>query len=544
MISIIILLMAIIAGYLLTKNYLDRESRLSELRLNVERENRDRVKNEIDSALKHIHIMQSQVESVPMENIKERVDLAYAQIEAIYNQTRDKYLESEIKNMIRETLRNLRFFNDRGYFFIHQLDGVTVLHPTAPELEVNNPLHYKDDNAKSIILGLIQATLNQEKAGYYRYRWYVPEDNNQMQDKISYVRQFTPFNWVIGAGDYLFHTESDLKAFALQRFERIRFGTHGYIAVFTEDGQLLSGPTKFADAYNVKYRHAVQQILAAADGIAKYEWYYPDGQGPVPKESLVVNVPEWGWLLVAGFYPDDVNEMIAAQRQKLDDIFVEDTLVLLMPIGIVFMLSLLSAKWLTVILSRYLSGIYDHHSALKQTAEEMRQLAEYDPLTGLPNRRRLNQQAKKSIFLARLCPEVQLALLFIDLDHFKAINDSLGHAAGDQVLQHVASCLSSNVRATDMVCRLGGDEFVILMSNQIFPTAASDLATRIINSISQPVLIKEHQLVLTPSIGIATYPEDGQDFATLLANADAALYRAKEQGRSNYQFSSGGNQVA
>ncbi|WP_372881142.1 EAL domain-containing protein [Psychromonas sp.] len=540
--SIIIILMATIAGYLLTKNYLDKQSRLSELRLDIEQQNRDRITNELDSVLKYIRFMKDQAESVLMENTKERVDQVYAEIEATYHLMRDKYPESDIKQLIREMLRNVRFFNGRGYFFIKQLDGVTVLQPDIPGIEGQNMLYDKDDRGRFIELGLIQATTNPDKAGYYRYRWYVPGDSDQMMDKISYVRQFPPLNWIIGTGDHLFYTENDLKAKALKRFESMRFGKHGYIAVFTEDGQMLSGPTNMANMYSVKHKHAVQQVLVAAkgNGIAQYEWYYPDGRGPVQKESLVVRVPGWNWLLVSGFYPDDVNEIIAVQRQKLNDSFIEDTLALVVPLFIVFIIalvaSLLSAKWLTVMFSRYQSSIYIHQSALKQTAKEMRHLAEYDPLTGLPNRRLLNQKAEKLIMLSELFPEEQLALLFIDLDRFKTINDSLGHAAGDQVLQQIAKRLSSNVRSTDIVCRLGGDEFVILMSKQSFPKAASDLATRLIKCISQPVMIEGHQLVLPPSIGIATYPDDGLDFATLQRNADIALYRAKEQGRNNYQL--------
>ena len=137
-IGIVMTLMVSISGHLLFKNHSDNKSRLSALRINVEQQNRDRVKNELDSALVYIRFIQGQAESGLLENSRERVDQAYAVIEAIYNHTLNKYPESEIKQLICESLRNLRFFHGRGYLFISQLDGVSVLQPDIPELEGQN----------------------------------------------------------------------------------------------------------------------------------------------------------------------------------------------------------------------------------------------------------------------------------------------------------------------------------------------------------------------------------------------------------------------
>lgn len=166
---------------------------------------------------------------------------------------------------------------------------------------------------------------------------------------------------------------------------------------------------------------------------------------------------------------------------------------------------------------------------------KMSHLAEHDFLTDLPNRLLLNDRIIQSISLARRHNK-KLALLFIDLDHFKNINDSLGHLIGDKLLQSVAHRLKTCVRDSDTVSRQGGDEFVVLLSDIEHDNAAGLSAAKILSALEKNYSIDEHDLTVTMSIGISIYPADGEDGETLLKNADAAMYHAKEKGRNNYQF--------
>jgi diguanylate cyclase (GGDEF)-like protein/PAS domain S-box-containing protein len=165
----------------------------------------------------------------------------------------------------------------------------------------------------------------------------------------------------------------------------------------------------------------------------------------------------------------------------------------------------------------------------------MSYLAQHDFLTELPNRMLLNDRLIQAIASAHRHGK-SLAVLFLDVDHFKHINDSLGHAIGDQLLKSIAGRLVACVRSSDTVSRQGGDEFVVLLSEVTHPEDAASTADKILAAVSRSHRIGDRDLHVTVSVGIGVYPNDGADAETLLKNADLALIRAKIHGRSNHQF--------
>jgi len=156
-------------------------------------------------------------------------------------------------------------------------------------------------------------------------------------------------------------------------------------------------------------------------------------------------------------------------------------------------------------------------------------------LTGLPNRLLFRDRISVALARARRSRRA-VAVMFLDLDQFKLVNDTLGHTVGDGLLQAAAERLVSCVRGDDTVARMGGDEFTILLSDLADTRAAATVAQKILDSISRPIEVDGHELFVTTSIGIAIFPDDGMDAETLLKTADRAMYRAKELGRNNYQF--------
>jgi diguanylate cyclase (GGDEF)-like protein/PAS domain S-box-containing protein len=179
--------------------------------------------------------------------------------------------------------------------------------------------------------------------------------------------------------------------------------------------------------------------------------------------------------------------------------------------------------------------VFHDVSAARAMSVQMTHAAQHDVVTNLPNRVLLNDRITRSIALARR-QKKPMAVLFLDLDHFKYVNDSLGHAAGDQLLQSVSKRLVASLRDSDTVSRQGGDEFIILLSEVCHPGDAATSARKILRTLAAAHTIKDQELHINASIGISMFPEDGQEADTLIQNADMAMYHAKESGRNNFQF--------
>lgn len=179
--------------------------------------------------------------------------------------------------------------------------------------------------------------------------------------------------------------------------------------------------------------------------------------------------------------------------------------------------------------------IHEDITLSKQTEKKLLEQATVDQVTGLPNRVLLFDRLSRSIEHAKR-EKRNICLVFVDLDRFKSVNDSRGHAAGDQLLKQVGLRLSSLVRHEDTVARLGGDEFIILLNDVELPDGPEIVATKIIDSIAHAFVIDDRETFVTASLGIAIYPEDGEEAETLLQNSDAAMYQSKHQGRNTYRF--------
>ena len=203
---------------------------------------------------------------------------------------------------------------------------------------------------------------------------------------------------------------------------------------------------------------------------------------------------------------------------------------------------------------QYMLRASDAFNSLKRQEDRLRYLAYYDPLTSLPNRRSFNEQLNRILKRCRR-HKTSAALMFIDLDHFKRINDSIGHGRGDRLLVEIAKRLTVELREDDAInyysdksaeedasdsnteiARLGGDEFTVVLSDISDGLQVERVANRILTSLSEPIALQSHNPVVTPSVGIALFPQDGEDPDTLVRNADTAMYAAKAQGRACFRF--------
>lgn len=234
----------------------------------------------------------------------------------------------------------------------------------------------------------------------------------------------------------------------------------------------------------------------------------------------------------------EVKKMYAPLARKGVDNLLSRTIVLNKHVRAVFCLCYRDGEIEDPEDSAIVGDLIDRLAVTLATAdrdEKLYRQAHFDYLTGLPNRQLFNDRLQQHIIQARRKRE-QTAILYVDLDRFKNINDSLGHASGDTLLRQVSERMKQCVRESDTVSRLGGDEFVILLANINSPPDAGTIAENIITAVSQPFFISAREIFINTSIGIAVYPDDGESNKELLAHADAAMYHAKEGGRGTYRF--------
>jgi diguanylate cyclase (GGDEF)-like protein/PAS domain S-box-containing protein len=199
-------------------------------------------------------------------------------------------------------------------------------------------------------------------------------------------------------------------------------------------------------------------------------------------------------------------------------------------------------EWLTISAVRDTTGVCTHYVGVfrditeaKESQQKLDHLAHHDPLTGLPNRMLFNDRLAHAMQRSER-EHQQLALLFIDLDRFKNVNDTLGHHIGDELLKQVAHALTEKVRDGDTLARLGGDEFILLLENIDGQYGATVVADKLMAVFEHPFMIADHELFVTCSVGVSLFPGDGEDLNMLIRNADVAMYQSKAHGRNGYRF--------
>lgn len=500
-----------------------------------------RLEYEVDALQHYLNDHLGQAENLLKQMAQEQVDAAFAVATGIYQAAHNQLSDQQIQELIIASLRDMRFFQGRGYIFIDGMDGECVLLPIAPHLEGTSLWDNQDDHGYYIMRGLVESVSNPEKRGFSRYRWYRPDRPDQMAEKIAYARQFEPFDWLIGSGDYIYQMEMDLLEVALRRIENLHLPAEGYIAVLDEQGRLLTSNASPLDLGKLPQEiddlHQQELVLQFLDmaqqggGFIEYFWNRPGYDGQYRKLSRVAWVPQTRWVIIAGGYPDLLVEQPSEEWRWLQGFLQEFPRLMtpLLVIGLVTLLAVLVyARWLGRLLAHYQDNISEQQTRLQQ-------LAERDTLTGLPNRWLLGQRLLKAMDRAA-AQQGQLALLVLDVDRFKNINDSLGHSLGDKILQILAQRLEKVLPPELTLARMGGDEFVLLSEQAGQLSQLAELVQQLLDAINQPIQVEYHQLVMTASVGIALYPDHGINQEVLFRHADTAMYQAKSRGRNRFCF--------
>ena len=278
-----------------------------------------------------------------------------------------------------------------------------------------------------------------------------------------------------------------------------------------------NGIKKFKLEFAERLSAALERLNEGGIDVILLDITLPDSQGIDTFIKVQAHVPDIPVILLSNL--DDESFAVKAVQEGAQDYLVKGRV----------------DKDLLVRTIRYSIERHQMLKRLEQAQKELQRLAHYDSLTGLLNRKLFYEHLGKS--LARAHREEKItAILFLDLDKFKSVNDTLGHAAGDLLLQSVAERITGCIRKNDIAARQGGDEFIVALDGVSSEEYVSTVAQRILEALSDAYILEGHELSVSSSIGISLFPKDSADMNVLVKYADSAMYNAKEDGRNNYKF--------
>ncbi|MCV6587644.1 MAG: EAL domain-containing protein [Marinobacterium sp.] len=512
------------------------------------------------------------------QRLKERINQAHHLTRSLHQRYHNQLSESQIQQKVLEALRYQRWHDNRHYFYVADMQGLERLYPPNPLLE-NRPVSEVFGQAGEEVLKMARKLINEQGEGLLSYPWHGGNLAQALRTKYSYVKHYAPWDWVIGTGEYLSEYEAELQARVLQRIATMRHlrSNTGYFFVVSPQGDVHTTrhryypePPNMLTVQNSQGVAVIKENIRVATespegNFTRYIWPTENGK-EAEKLVFVQQIEGWNLLLGTGIYLDQMQAELDARTARLNQqlgnriqsvllifavsLFVAAVAVYLVMLKLRANMQLFQTTFADSIDSRvhiHLDDIsFDEFrqlanqantmiDGLNQQAEELRYRAYHDHLTGLPNRMYGTRHLSETIEKARR-HQGRVTLLFIDLDNFKEINDTLGHSTGDLLLKMVASRLQSVAQPQDMVARLGGDEFTIitdLVSNATHPTL---IAEQVLALFSEPFNMNGQSLHITASIGLSSYPENGHSAELLLRNADSAMYRAKGEGKNGYSL--------
>ena len=501
--------------------------------------------------------------------LKERVVNAINVADTIYHQYKESKTDDEIKDIITTTLRPVQWNRGESYIWIVDYHGVLHLGPEdLSHLEGTSILDYKDSDGVEVI----KKEISLSKRGGEGYLWDSFSKPGEPLDKhfkqLAFVKSLNHYDWYVGTAEFLSTAIKTRNHILLKGIEKIGSPVDNYIFIINTKGDILMNPSKdeivgknmltLNSPSLENIFHKITDTLQDKDqAFLSYLWVNPETNTEETKHTYIQMISNSDWIIGSGYYNSTIKKKIEEQTRLIHADYYSKFKYLIF-ISILFLVLGLIMSYL---LSRYLKKSFlmyrqeikksaadlqalnenleekmqERTRELQEKTSELQILAHHDALTALPNRVLFTDRLEQGITKAKR-NQTGLALFFIDLDKFKHINDSLGHSVGDSVLKIVARRLKGIIRKEDTLARLSGDEFTIIMEELTHPEDASFMGEKILNTLTEAIEIDEHMLYISGSIGISLYPQDSSAAQSLLKYADTAMYKAKEEGRNNFQF--------
>lgn len=528
------------------------------------------IRNEVKNAVDYIKYKRLNAENELKEVLKTKIHDAYTISNNLYNKFKETKSKDEIILIIKESLRQLRFFDNRGYFFILKTDGKAILHPIFPQHEGTFFLRdHKDIRGTNLHNYFKQIALSKEQEGFVEYYFYRTDDKKKEGKKIGFIKYFEPFDMYIGSSEYVKDYEKIVQREVLSRLNEIRYGNNGYLFINDFDGKVLMNPLneQIVGKNMINFKDdnglfVVREFIKVAHknkgDFVHYLWNKPDSKNKTIKFTYIEGFKPWDWIIGSGSHLDDVKteifyEALKQKEEQKNRIYIVGALML-----ILILLSLYSMIWWNkrirksinefneffenssnenvkidsgkILFSefnqmaKYLNNMLESKEKLKL---ELEHLAITDKLTGINNRLKIEELLQNEVLRSQRYNHT-FGLSIIDIDNFKRINDTYGHQTGDIVLVKIAKILKENIREVDFVGRWGGEEFVI-----ICPETSIDGTKKLLENLRVTIEKEDFKEVgtVTASFGVSLFNET-DDYISILKRADDALYEAKNSGRN------------
>jgi diguanylate cyclase (GGDEF)-like protein len=532
------------------------------------------LKEEVYRALDYVRVEHSRIVRFAKEELLRESLQLHAMLESSYFSLDRQTLSLEYINAF--LIQIVRAYNAHSAmeFTITSTEGIGVFHPSNPHYQGVDLRDLRDHQQTRVVNEEVHMVAISDE-GYLSTFW---EDEGKVRQKVTFVKKFDAKAWYFTASIYLDEFSKRIDQDLFEHLANRRFGTgeEGYFFINSLKGELIVSngkvfnprpniwDTEDPNGVNVVQQNSRIAQESAEGGFSEYTWETLSGDLS-PKISFVAKIPNRDMFIGAGLSVDYIDTIIAKQREQLKgDITERIIMIVALFLFATLMLSLSMAylakrtkKNVQLFFKTFETAAHEHTEIaqekitfsefhllanganklikeLKRQQKEAYYSASHDYLTDLPNRLLLGDRLEQAINIAKRTGG-KIAVVFMDLDHFKRINDTMGHDIGDTVLIHVAKRLKKVIRETDTLARIGGDEFIFILTNIIKDEVVYELIRRMIRSVNEPLHVNDHTLSIGCSLGIAFYPDDGESGDVLSKNADIAMYEAKAKGRNNFQ---------
>lgn len=508
---------------------------------------KETIKAQINQLYQQINYEINSTEATLKQNIQHHIYQAHAIATNIYQQNKHRP-EAQVTKLITDALRNIRFNQGRGYFFIYKTAGTSVMHPILPAMEGSSKWDFQDTRGNYIVRDMGKIVKDAGE-GFYHWWFVKPQNKGQEFEKIGFGKYFAPYDWFIGTGEYIKDVENDIKTRLLERIDHIRYGKNGYIFVIDYQGNILSHANKQLVGTNRLKVRNLQGVSIFEEGLKialKGEGFYnyispimPSTGQPAEKMSFIKGLPEWNWAIGTGSYISEIEAYLTERKDNISKQNHNEFLKILWVssfLTVFFVaLSFLLSNYLARRFSLYESRINRDFSELNTIKEQLQHQALHDALTQLPNRALLDDRIVQGIALSKNINK-SLAVVFVDLDDFKKINDLYGHSVGDSLLKMLGEKFNQLLTVGESVARFGGDEFIFCFP-ELDNLQQAEHKVKCIQEIFNTEFIIDGKLISSScSIGVAMYPNDADKAEDLISKADIVLYKSKSQQKGSFLF--------